>query len=45
MFEWYGWTWAATMEALKPVLVGVRMAETLYLLSIELSSMIKDLNK
>ena len=43
--EWFGWWWAATMEAAKPVLIGIKAAETLYLLSIELSSMIKDLNK
>ena len=33
------------MEVAKPVLIGIRAAETLYLLSVELSSMIKDLNK
>lgn len=45
MWEWYGWTWAAAMEAAKPFLVGMRAASTLYLLSVEMSHFIKDLQK
>lgn len=43
--EWFGWWWAATMEAAKPVLIGVRAAETLFLLSVELSAFLKDMQK
>ena len=43
--EWFGWWWAATMEAAKPVLIGIKTAGTLYYLSIELSSFIKDMHK
>lgn len=45
MFEWYGWTWAAAMEAIKPVIVGGRAAEALWLLSLEMGSFLKDMHK
>jgi len=43
--EWFGWWLAATMEAAKPVMVSIKAAETLFLLSIELSAFLKDMHK
>lgn len=45
MIEMWAWYVAATMEAAKPILTGVKLAGVLYHLGIEMSAFLKDLNK